>query len=65
MGMNFLAVMLGGALSGVTYTTLYGRFSDSGHPEYVWYALALHTFAGILALMLFTRMAGEFREREE
>ncbi len=65
MGMNFLAVMLGGALSGVTYTTLYGRFSDSGHPEYIWYALALHTIVGILILMLFTRLAGEFHEQEE
>ncbi len=65
MGMNFLAVMLGGALSGVTYTTLYGRFSDSGHPEYIWYALALHTIVGVLILMLFTRLAGEFHEQEE
>lgn len=65
MGMNFLAVMLGGVLSGVTYTTLYGRFTDSGHPEYVWYALALHTLIGVLVLMLFARMAGEFSEQEE
>jgi hypothetical protein len=65
MGMNFLAVMLGGVLSGLTYTPLFGRFADSGHPEYVWYALALHTIIGVLVLMLFTRMAGEFSEQEE
>ena len=63
-GMHFLAVMLGGALSGVTYTTLYGRFNDMGHPEYVWFALALHTIAGIVLLTIFTRTAGEFREQE-
>jgi len=65
MGMNFLATMLGGALSGVTYTALYGRFSDSGHPEYVWYALAAHVLIGILVLMIFARLAGEFREQSE
>ncbi len=64
MGMNFLAVMLGGSLSGVTYTTLYGRFNDMGHPEYVWFALAAHTVVGIILLMVFTRTAGEFREQE-
>jgi dipeptide/tripeptide permease len=65
MGMNFLATMLGGSLSGVTYTTLYGRFNDQGHPEYVWFTLALHTLAGVLVLTAFTRKAGEFREQEK
>jgi POT family proton-dependent oligopeptide transporter len=65
MGMNFLAVMLGGSLSGVTYTTLYGHFSNQGHPEYVWFTLALHTLAGVIILAIFTRKAGEFREREK
>ena len=64
MGMNFLATMIGGTLSGVTYTTLYGRFTDQGHPEYLWFTLALHTVAGIVILALFTRLAGEFREQE-
>jgi len=65
MGMNFLATMIGGALSGVTYTTLYGYFGKQGHPEYLWYTLALHTLVGIGILMLFTRLAGEFREQEK
>jgi POT family proton-dependent oligopeptide transporter len=65
MGMNFLAVMLGGSLSGVTYTTLYGHFSDQGHPEYVWFTLALHTLAGILILLAFIRWAGEFQEQQK
>jgi dipeptide/tripeptide permease len=65
MGMNFLSVMIGGALSGVFYTTLYGRFADQGHPEYVWFLLALHMLAGILVFFAFTRLAGEFREQEK
>jgi POT family proton-dependent oligopeptide transporter len=65
MGMNFLATMIGGALSGVTYTTLYGYFGKQGHPEYLWYTLALHTLAGIGILMLFRRLGGEFREQDK
>jgi dipeptide/tripeptide permease len=65
MGMNFLATMIGGFLSGFTYTPLSGRFGDLGHPEYVWFILALHTLAGSLVLMAFTRLAGEFREQEK
>jgi proton-dependent oligopeptide transporter, POT family len=64
MGMNFLATMVGGTLSGVTYTTLYGRFSDQGHPEYVWFMLGFHMLVGIIIFIAFTRMAGEFREQE-
>jgi dipeptide/tripeptide permease len=65
MGMNFLSVMIGAAFSGITYTSLYGHFENLGNPEYVWYVLGAHTILGILALQLFTRMAGEFQEREE
>jgi proton-dependent oligopeptide transporter, POT family len=65
MGMNFLATMIGGALSGVTYTTLYGYFGRQEHPDHLWYTLALHTLVGIGILMLFTRLAGEFREQEK
>jgi MFS family permease len=65
MGSNFLATGLGGATSGITYTSLYGYFGSLGHPEYVWYALAAHLLLGIGALTLYTRIAGEFREREE
>jgi dipeptide/tripeptide permease len=65
MGMNFLSVMIGAAFSGITYTALYGRFEDLGNPEYVWFVLGAHTVAGIIALQLFTRLAGEFQEREE
>lgn len=65
MGINFLTLLIGSALSGVTYTTLYGHFSKMGHPEYIWYTLAGHLILGILLFIIFTKVAGEFREREE
>jgi len=65
MGMNFLAVMVGAAFSGVTYTSLYGHFEAGGHPEYVWFVLGAHTLLGILVLNLFTKFAGELTERDE
>ena len=65
MGMNFLAIMIGAALSGVTYTSLSGTFNEMGRPDYVWYVLAAHTFLAILVFTLFTRTAGELTERDE
>jgi len=65
MGSNFLSVGIGGLTSGVVYTWLSGVFIDRGHPEHVWYTLAVHTVAGILALIIFQKVAGEFREQEE
>jgi len=65
MGSNFLAVAIGGALSGRTYTSLFGYFRGMGHPEYVWYVLAVHLIAGIAALMLFMKLAGQFTEQDQ
>lgn len=65
MGSNFLAIGLGGALSGVTYTSLYGYFRSLGYPEYVWFALAAHMVLGIIMISLFTKKLGEFKEMEE
>ena len=65
MGMNFLAIMVGAALSGVTYTSLWGTFEATGHPEYVWYTLGAHTLLGIGVLMLFMKTVGQPEEREE
>jgi dipeptide/tripeptide permease len=65
MGSNFLATMVGAWLSGPIYTSLYGYVRELGHPEYVWYVLAAHMVAGILAMWLFTRTLGEFKELEE
>jgi dipeptide/tripeptide permease len=63
MGMNFLAVMIGGGLSGF-YTYLYGVFDNMGQPDYVWYVLAAHTVVGIIIIFLFTKLWGEFKEQE-
>jgi MFS family permease len=65
MGINFVALLIGSALSGVTYTTLYGVFNKANHPEYIWFTLAGHLILGILFLFIFTKTAGEFKEREE
>jgi len=65
MGMNFLAIMVGAAFSGVTYTSLYGTFEATGHPEYVWFVLGAHTLLGIGVLTLYTKLVGELEEREE
>lgn len=64
MGTNFLAIGLGGALSGVMYTSLYGMFTEMQHPEYVWFTLAGHMALGIIAMQIFTRSAGEFKEMD-
>lgn len=65
MGTNFLAVGLGGALSGVTYTSLYGYFNNAGHVEYVWYTLAAHQLLGIILIYGYIKMLGEFKELEK
>jgi POT family proton-dependent oligopeptide transporter len=63
MGANFLAVACG-AFSGPIYTTLSGYFRNNGHAEYVWYVLAAHLIVGIIALTLFVKLVGEFKEQE-
>lgn len=65
MGINFVALLIGSALSGVTYTTLYGVFNKANHPEYIWFILAGHLILGVVLLFIFTKTAGEFKEREE
>jgi len=64
MGSNFLAVGIGGATSGIVYTSLYGYFSDMQHPEYVWFTLAAHFLLGVAVFYGFVRAAGEFKEQE-
>jgi len=65
MGTNFLSTGLGGALSGVIYTSLYGYFRGIGHPDFVWYTLGAHMILGLIAIHIFTRTLGEFTELEE
>ncbi len=65
MGSNFLPIAVGGALSGLIYTSsLYGKFEKINHPEYVWFVLCVHMILGIAGLFLFTRKLGEFKELE-
>jgi dipeptide/tripeptide permease len=63
MGSNFLAVGIGGALSGVTYTVFYGALREAGHPERVWYLLAAHFLLGVVVINLFVKLLGEFKEQ--
>ncbi|MBN1998821.1 hypothetical protein JW935_14775 [candidate division KSB1 bacterium] len=65
MGSNFLAIGLGGALSGVTYTSLYGYFNAINRPDYIWYTMAAHTLLAMLVFWIFTRVMGEFKELDE
>jgi MFS family permease len=65
MGSNFLAIGLGGTLSGVVYTSLYGAFRGMEHPEYVWFILAAHLILGLMLILTFTKKLGEFKEMEE
>jgi len=72
MGSNFLAIGLGGMLSGMTYTSLYGHFCPKDvdnlqlhHPEYVWYILGAHVIFGLIVIFLFTKFWGEFKELDE
>jgi len=65
MGCNFIALLIGSALSGVTYTTLYGVFDRMGHPEYLWWTAGIHLFVGMFLISWFIKKAGEFKERSE
>jgi dipeptide/tripeptide permease len=65
MGTNFLSMLIGAALSGVLYTSLYGYFRAQGNPEYIWYVLACHLVLGIILMFLFTRFIGVFKELDE
>jgi POT family proton-dependent oligopeptide transporter len=65
MGSNFLAVGIGGGLSGIIYTSLYGHFRDMSHPDYIWYILAAHLIVGIMVFALFRKVGGEFKEQEQ
>jgi proton-dependent oligopeptide transporter, POT family len=64
IGTNYLATGLGGALSGITYTSLSGWFDAAGHPEYIWYTLATHYLIGVVIIYVFIRKTGEFNELE-
>ncbi|MBN1791618.1 MAG: MFS transporter [Bacteroidales bacterium] len=65
MGSNFLAIGIGGFLSGVLYTSrFYVYFERTGHPEYIWLILGAHVLAGMLIIYLFSHFMGDFKEQE-
>jgi len=65
MGTNFLAVGIGGFLSGTIYTSrIYSHFERSGHTEYVWLILGGHMLVGIILVILFSYFIGHFKEQE-
>jgi proton-dependent oligopeptide transporter, POT family len=65
MGSNFLAVGIGGLLSGIIYTSkVYSYFERSGHPAYIWFVLGGHLLVGILVITLFSYFVGHFKEQE-
>lgn len=66
MGSNFLALGLGGFISGLMYTSwIYRVFNENGKPEWVWITLGLHLLVGILAILLFTKFGGQFKVQEK
>ena len=64
MGTNFLATFIGATLSGI-YTGVMGGFEEAGTPEYIMYTLAVHSIVGIIAIYIFTKTMGEFKELDE
>lgn len=66
MGSNFLGTAIGAFTSGILYTSLvYGRFEAAGHPERVWYVLAVHMFIAVGVFLAFGKFLGEFKEQKE
>jgi proton-dependent oligopeptide transporter, POT family len=64
MGSNFLAVMIGGFTSGFIYTSLYSWLNRAGHPEWVWYVMAIHLALAVGVFWGFVRLMGEFGEQK-
>lgn len=64
MGSYFLALGLGGFLSGIIYTSrIYSYFERIDHTEFVWFVLTVHLLAGITAILIFSRFVGQFKEQ--
>jgi dipeptide/tripeptide permease len=62
MGSNFLALGLGGFLSGLIYTSrVYNSLNENGKPEIVWIILGIHVLTGVVAVLIFSRFAGQFK----
>lgn len=65
IGSNFLAVGLGGFLSGLIYTSwIYRVLNENSTPEWVWIILGLHLLVGIVAIFIFSKLGGQFKMQE-
>lgn len=64
MGTNFLATFFGAILSGA-YTGLMGYYEGIEKPHYIMYTLCAHMVLGIIAVFIFTKTLGDFKERTE
>ena len=65
MGTNFLAMGIGGTLSGFVLTPLYGYFKDHLHSENMWFLMAGYMITAILIINLYIKIFGEFSEVEK
>jgi MFS family permease len=65
MGTNFLALGIGGTISGFIFTRLYGHFKDYLQAERFWFWMAVIMVAGMVIINLYIKIFGEFREMEK
>ena len=65
MGTNFLALGIGGTISGFIFTRLYGQFKDYLQAERFWFWMAVIMVAGMVIINLYIKIFGEFREMEK
>jgi proton-dependent oligopeptide transporter, POT family len=64
MGTNFLALGIGGSLSGFILTPLYGYFRDHNHSQTIWFFLAGYILVSAIIINLYIKVFGDFREME-
>jgi POT family proton-dependent oligopeptide transporter len=65
MGTNFLAMGIGGSLSGFILTPLYGYFKNHLHSDTMWFFLAAYMVISVIIINLYIKIFGEFREVEK
>lgn len=64
MGTNFLAMGIGGTLSGFILTPLYGYFKDHLHSENMWFFMAGYMLLAIIIINLYVKVFGELKEMD-
>jgi POT family proton-dependent oligopeptide transporter len=65
MGTNFLAMGIGGSLSGFVLTPLYGYFKSQLHSETMWFFLSLYMILAVIVINSYIKLFGEFKEVEK